>query len=89
MQGHLISLQNQLDPTQLHYMINVKVVMTDEHGNKRDELIYFAPKEDGILGITFIRGPRALQPNPHEFDRLLERCQNFFGIICETTALQP
>lgn len=74
-QGHLISLQNQ--PT-LNYMINVKVVMQTPRG-PRDELIYFAPKGEGILGITFLRNQSDVDANGHEFDRLLQRCKEFFG----------
>lgn len=80
-QGHLITLKDQPDREQLQYMINFKVVMTNEQGKMRDELIYFAPKESGILGITFIRGQDSLTANQHEFDRLLQRCQDFFGPI--------
>lgn len=78
-QGHLITLQQQPDVAQLQYMINFKVVQTDAQGNQRDEMIYFAPKEEGILGITFKRGVDSLTANPYEFDRLLERCHTFFG----------
>lgn len=46
---------------------------------QNDELIYFAPKECGILGITFIRGEDSLTSHQHEFDRLLQRCKDFFG----------
>lgn len=76
-QGHLITLQNQ--PTQLNYMINMRVFQNTPNGRPRDELIYFAPKDEGILGITFIRGQDSLTANEHEFDRLLERCKKFFG----------
>lgn len=78
-QGHLITLKNQPDIKKLQYMINFKVVMVDENGKSRDELIYFAPKESGILGITFIRGQDSLDANSHEFDRLITRCRDFFG----------
>ena len=78
-QGHLITLRNQPPMDQLQYMINVKVVMLNSKGMPRDELIYFAPKESGILGITFIRGQDLLTANEHEFDRLLTRCRDFFG----------
>ncbi len=78
-QGHLITLKNQPSLEQLKYMINVKVVQKNPAGNLRDELIYFAPKDQGILGITFIRGQDSLINNQHEFDRLIERCRNFFG----------
>jgi hypothetical protein len=79
-QGHLITLKNQNSMSNLQYMLNMKVVMTDTQGNKRDELIYYSPKEAGVLGITFIRGQRSLLPNEHEFDRILTRCHDFFGV---------
>jgi len=76
-QGHLITLKNQ--SALLNYMINVRVVMHNEQGRPRDELIYFAPKGEGILGITFIRGQDSLIVGSHEFDRLLQRSRDFFG----------
>lgn len=74
-QGHLISLQNQPN---LNYLINVKVTMQTPRG-PRDELIYFAPKDQGILGITFLRNQSDPDANTHEFDRLLQRSRDFFG----------
>lgn len=78
-QGHLITLKNQPDVSQLHYMLNVKITMPSIRGTPRDELIYFAPKDQGILGITFLRGQDSLTTNQHEFDRLLERCEKYFN----------
>ena len=78
-QGHLITLKNQPHLDQLQYMINVKVVQKTPLGRLRDELIYYAPKNEGILGITFIRGQDNPNANQHEFDRLLERSRDFFG----------
>lgn len=75
-QGHLISLKNQ---PPLPYMINAKVVQKSLKGTERDELIYFAPKDEGILGITFMRGQSDESANAHEFERLLDRCKDFFG----------
>lgn len=77
-QGHLITLKNQPPRDQLQYMINAKVVQ-NTRGKIRDELIYYAPKQSGILGITFLRGQDSLTTNHHEFERLLQRCQDFFG----------
>lgn len=74
-QGHLITLKNQ---PQLQYMINVKVIQKNPLGRLRDELIYFSPKDEGILGITFLRGQDDLSANQHEFERLLQRCREFF-----------
>jgi hypothetical protein len=78
-QGHLITLKDQPPMEQLQYMINVKVVSTDPQGRPRDELIYYAPRDEGILGITFIRGQDNPDTNHHEFVRLLERCKEYFG----------
>ena len=78
-QGHLITLQQQSHLDQLEYLINVKVIMTNPDGTQRDELIYYAPKGQGVLGITFKRGCDSLTANTHEFDRLLQRCHDFFG----------
>lgn len=78
-QGHLITLQNQTDLSQLQYMVNVKVPIVDEHGITRYQLLYYAPKDRGILGITFLRGRKSLLPNYEEFDKLLERCKLYFG----------
>jgi D-amino-acid oxidase len=78
-QGHLITLQQQPCPEQLEYLINVKVVMTNADGTQRDELVYYAPKNEGILGITFKRGCDSLTAHDYEFDRLLKRCKDFFG----------
>ena len=78
-QGHLILLQNQPPLEELQYLINVKVTMTNAFGGLRDELIYYAPKESGIVGITFIRGQDSVTANQHEFERLIQRCQEFFG----------
>lgn len=78
-QGHLITLKNQPSTDHLRYMINAQVVMTNERGMKRDELVYYAPKGSGILGITFIRGQGSETANYHEFERLLERCRDYFG----------
>ena len=78
-QGHLITLKNQPCMDQLQYMVNFKVTMINALGVHRDELIYYAPKDSGILGITFIRGQDSLTANQHEFERLLQRCHDYFG----------
>lgn len=78
-QGHLITLCNQPHVDQLQYMINVRVPGINERGIPRNDLIYYAPKQEGILGITFLRGQDSLLINHHEFDRLLNRSRSFFG----------
>lgn len=79
-QGHLITLKNQPNLAELQYMLNVKVTMQSIRGTPRDELLYYAPKESGILGITFLRGQGSLTANQHEFERLLERCEKYFEV---------
>lgn len=78
-QGHLITLCNQPNKEQLQYMINVKVPGVTPRGIPRNDLIYYAPKDEGILGITFLRGTDSLDSNRHEFERLIDRCRTFFG----------
>ncbi len=78
-QGHLITLKNQPPMSELQYMINVRVAQEDPRGWTRDTLLYYAPKANGILGITFIRGQADETANMHEFDRLIERAQKYFG----------
>ncbi|HEV2600797.1 MAG TPA: FAD-dependent oxidoreductase [Candidatus Babeliales bacterium] len=77
-QGHLITLKDQPPTQELQYMINVKVLTTDLDGLPRYELIYYAPKDEGILGISFLRGRKAYMNNDHEFDRILQRSQQYF-----------
>lgn len=77
-QGHLISLKDQ-DVNNLQYMINFKIPMKTIKGYIKDELVYFAPTQQGILGVTFLRGQDSLTANYHEFDRLIERARLFFG----------
>ncbi len=77
-QGHLITLTHQA-PMDMPYMLNVMITMPSIKGTPRDELLYYAPKQSGILGITFIRGQDSTTTNQHEFDRLLQRCHDFFG----------
>lgn len=79
-QGHLISLKNQPNTERLQYMINMRVLSVTPAGNPRYELIYFSPKNSGILGITFIRGQDSITENSHEFGRILDRCRDFFGV---------
>lgn len=77
-QGHLITLKNQPPIEQLRYLINYRVSSEDENGKKRNDFIYYAPRHEGILGITFLRGRHCLQDNEHEFDRIIERSMKFF-----------
>ena len=79
-QGHLITLKNQPNIEDLQYMINFKVNTVNSKQMAKDELIYYAPKESGILGITFIGGQDSLTANQHEFERLMERGKNYFGV---------
>lgn len=79
-QGHLITLTNQPDIDSAQYLINFRVTMVNPNGSARDELIYYAPKGLGILGITFKRGVDSLTQNGYEFDRILKRSRDFFGL---------
>lgn len=79
-QGHLITLCNQENKTELNYLINMKMTVTDQYGT-RDELLYYAPKDEGVLGITFKRNQSCERANEPEFDRLLKRARAFFGAV--------
>ncbi len=76
-QGHLITLKQQ-EP--LPYLLNDQITVRSVRGHLKDELVYYAPKASGILGITFIRGEDSITANQHEFERLLERCRSYFGV---------
>jgi D-amino-acid oxidase len=78
-QGHLITLKNQQNQAALKYLINVKIPMPHPKGGTKDELLYYAPKEDGVLGITFMRGQADPAANQQEFARLINRARTFFG----------
>jgi hypothetical protein len=78
-QGHLIALYNQPKPEELNYLLNVKAPVDHARGIEPHKLIYFTPKGQGLLGITFLRGKKALQTNEHEFEKMLTRAQAFFG----------
>ena len=75
-QGHLIALESENRP---NYMINFKVTMIDSFGKVKDKMLYYAPKEGGILGITFLRNQNDTHGNTHEFNDLLKRARDFFG----------
>lgn len=77
-QGHLITLKNQPIES-LQYMINTREELKASDIYTRNNLIYFAPKGQGILGITFLRNQADIHANQHEFERLLQRCRDFFG----------
>lgn len=78
-QGHLIALHNQPKPDQLNYLLNVKAPVDHARGIEPNKLIYFTPKGEGLLGITFLRGRKTLQKNEHEFEKILNRCNAYFG----------
>ncbi len=78
-QGHLITLKNQSNQSALKYLINVKIPMPHPKGGAKDELLYYAPKSEGVIGITFMRGQADPAANQQEFARLIDRARTFFG----------
>lgn len=74
-QGHLIRLTDQPEQA-LRYSIHVKM---KQHG--KEELLYYAPKASGILGITYLEGQDDITANNHEFNHILERARTFFGTL--------
>ena len=56
------------------YILHVRVIQ-----NGTPKYLYFAPKESGILGITYIKGEDSLESNKEEFDLILERAREYFG----------
>ncbi len=73
-QGHLITLKNQPNVEALNYILHTKVIQ-----DGKEEWVYFVPKGEGLLGVTFLVGEASLDSNKQEFDRILERAQEYFG----------
>jgi len=76
-QGHLIMLKNQ--PT-LEYVIYEEFESVDQNGNVIEDYFYYIPKEQGLLGGTFIKHEGSLTSNHHEFARILDRAADYFGV---------
>lgn len=74
LQGHLMRLTNQPEKQKLNYIIHTKVMQRG-----KEAWVYFVPKWEGLLGVTFIEGEGRLDANCHEFDLMLERAQDYFG----------
>jgi hypothetical protein len=79
MQGHLIYLKNQPSIDQMQYMFYTTVTTLDEYGDPIEEFIYYAPKQSGLLGGTFIKGKAATRKNQHQVRRLVQRSEDYFG----------
>jgi threonine dehydrogenase-like Zn-dependent dehydrogenase len=87
-QGHLILLQDQRS-ADIDYMIGFQVDkgMT-ESGQAVSRSFYMFPKHEpgapdtsvGVLGGTFIAGADSTTPNEQEFELLVERARDFFGV---------
>lgn len=82
-QGHIIKLKNQ-PAACLQYIIHVRVM---QHG--KPAYVYFAPKASGVLGITYIEGEQRLDTNTHEFDLMLERARDYFGVTAQDPSIHP
>ncbi len=87
-QGHLIMLKDQ-DKRALDYMMLVYFDATmNEHGQRVERSFYQFPKKDrgagetdyGVIGGTFIEGATAQTPNEQEFELLVNRARNWFGL---------
>lgn len=72
-QGHLIELAGAA-PVQ-EYIIHAKVI---QDGKK--EALYYTPRAGGFLGVSSIRNESGINTNQHEFDRIIARAHDFFGI---------
>lgn len=77
--GHLLMLKNQPPMKELQYIIDTTVHSMNDLGQEIEEYIYYAPKGQGILGGTFIKGTEATRNLNHHFSRLTERSMNYFG----------
>ena len=77
--GHLLMLKNQPPMKDLQYMIDTTMCSINNLGEEIEEYIYYAPKNEGILGGTFIKGQDVLRNTSHHFNRILDRSANFFG----------
>jgi D-amino-acid oxidase len=74
-QGHLIQLCNQPPFEQRQYAIQASV--QQQGTGKR---LYYAPRDEGFLGVSVIPYQAGLDTNLHEFDKIYERAVTFFGL---------
>lgn len=77
--GHLIYLKNQPIEDKMQYMLYTTVDSLDEAGNPIKECIYYAPKQSGILGGTFIKEKDITRTQQQHVARLMQRSCTFFG----------
>ncbi|MCC8398342.1 MAG: FAD-binding oxidoreductase [Rickettsia endosymbiont of Labidopullus appendiculatus] len=93
-QGHLIMLKNQ-NPEDVKYLISVDLGSgKTQSGQAASHYFYMHPKhlpssatdDVGIIGGTFIEGATPQTPNEEQFDLIVTRARNFYGIgTSETT----
>ena len=69
-QGHILMLKNQVERPKRNYMVLATV---------GSGMIYVTPKGEGAIGSSFIKGESSLLANPHQFDAVLARAQDFFA----------
>lgn len=87
MQGHLLVLKNQ-NPKHLNYMLTVPFEKGIVNGFKVKRLYYIIPRHDegtpisqiGVIGGTLVEGAEEKDTNYEEFDKIILRAQNFYGI---------
>ncbi|WP_425363688.1 FAD-dependent oxidoreductase [Candidatus Tisiphia endosymbiont of Hybos culiciformis] len=90
-QGHLIMLKNQ-NPEDVKYLISVDLGSgKTQSGQIASRYFYMHPKhlpssatdDVGVIGGTFIEGATAQTPNEQEFDLLITRARDFYGISAD------
>jgi hypothetical protein len=84
-QGHLITLKDQ-NPDDLQYIIYLPFeYATTATGYRIERFFYQAPKQTagdhlGVIGGTYIEGASDASPHVEEFDTLIQRAKDFYGI---------
>lgn len=73
-QGHLIELAHANPAGGAPYIIHAKIIQ-----RHKLEFLYYTPRANGYLGVSFIKDEEGLNSNLHEFDLIMERAQDFFG----------
>ncbi len=87
-QGHLILLKNQ-HPEDLQQLMVVNFdPIVNEQGKKMYRMLYLFPKrlpgakkgDIGVLGGTYIEGATNETPHQEEFDLMVQRAREFYGL---------
>ncbi len=85
--GHLLVLKGQ-DPKSLNYLLTVPIEEGFVNGYKVKRLFYIIPRHDpgtpktsiGIIGGTLIEGAEKDITNSKEFNKIIQRAKQFYGI---------